>query len=66
MIYPHPQNFQTFAVKVSREIRFYTIEEGAGQFCNTAQIKVRSSSSVMNTTPYNLEDVLPREIATDR
>jgi hypothetical protein len=26
-----------FAVEVSREIRFYTIEEGEGQFFNTAQ-----------------------------
>jgi hypothetical protein len=30
-------NNTTFAGKVSREIRFYTIEEGAGQFCNPAQ-----------------------------
>jgi len=27
----------TFAGEVSREIRFYTIEEGAGQCCNPAQ-----------------------------
>jgi hypothetical protein len=34
-------NNTTFAGKVSREIRFYTIEEGAGQFCNPALILIR-------------------------
>ena len=30
-------NHRRFAGEVSREIRYYSIVEGAGQFCNPAQ-----------------------------
>ena len=36
MLVLHPHKFQTSAGEVSREIRFDTIEEGAGQFCYPA------------------------------
>ena len=61
-----------FAVEVSREIRYYTIVEGEGQFFNTAQKFNRYAKKYLSRgtmdkviSQHILDDIIIKEMTSD-